>query len=100
MRLLQTFNVLVCALLLTAPTHTQAFSASDARTCGRIVGAMGACGFPRSDQEAVLSPCMDRVRGTDVQALLDGVEEGSWLSPNTDGWSCQEVRDSVRRLRN
>jgi hypothetical protein len=95
------FSGVVSSILAILANVAVAFSVSDARTCGRVVGAMATCGMAMSEQRGLLSRCMNRTQGAvAVEALLDGVEEGSWLAPNASGWSCAEVRGAARSLGN
>lgn len=70
-----------------------------ARDCGRVIGAMAACGHPRSEQEPILKSCMDAIPSSAIEDLLVGIEEGATLAPNSRGWSCREVRSAVKNLR-
>jgi DNA-binding NtrC family response regulator len=69
-----------------------------ARGCGRIIGAMAACGHPRSEQEPILARCMAAIPSSAIEDLMYGVEEGAALAPNARGWSCREVQSAVRNL--
>ena len=91
--------VLVMAVTIATTSNAYAFSTSDARTCGRVIGAMAVCGIPRAEQERLLSSCMRRAQGSAAtNALLDGIEEGTRLAPNASGWSCPDVRRAMRNL--
>lgn len=70
-----------------------------ARGCGRVIGAMAACGHPRSEQEPILRRCMAAIPSSLIPDLLEGIEEGAARAPNAPGWSCREVRSALRNLR-
>lgn len=70
-----------------------------ARDCGRVIGAMAACGHPRSEQEPILKRCMAAIPSSAIEDLVVGIEEGATLAPNARGWICREVRSALRNLR-
>ena len=98
---------LLIALVVAAPVRAEtlfpAKSGLDlivgARGCGRVVGAMAACGHPRSEQEPILRRCMAAIPSELIEDLLMGIEEGAALAPNAPGWTCPEVRSALRNLR-
>ena len=94
---------LVAATPVRAETLFPAQSALEmtvgARGCGRVIGAMAACGHPRSEQEPILRRCMAAIPSSAIEDLAIGIEEGATLAPNAPGWSCSEVRSALRNLR-
>jgi len=100
-------TLLVALTAGALPTHADTlFKAQSAlelsigaRGCGRVIGAMAACGHPRSEQEPILKRCMAAIPSSAIEDLMYGVEEGAALAPNSRGWSCREVRSALGKLR-
>lgn len=98
---------LLIALVVAAPVRAETlFPAQSAleltvgaRGCGRVIGAMAACGHPRSEQEPILRRCMAAIPNELIEDLMLGIEEGVNLAPNSPGWTCPEVRSALRNLR-
>lgn len=98
---------LLIALAAAAPVRAETlFPAQSAleltvgaRGCGRLIGAMAACGHPRSEQEPILRRCMAAIPNDLIEDLMLGIEEGAALAPNAPGWTCPEVRSALRNLR-
>lgn len=81
------------------PAQSSLEMAVGARGCGRVIGAMAACGHPRSEQEPILRRCMAAIPSSAIEDLIVGIEEGATLAPNARGWSCREVRSALMNLR-